>query len=106
MTGKVDGLVEPDGRAGNIARIRQRLTPGQRLVEIIGNSHFPEMLDQLRTALAGAAMNVLWIDGDYSYEGVSRDTEIYAPLVRAGGLLAFHDIHPSVLFPSYGSPAH
>jgi predicted O-methyltransferase YrrM len=106
MTGKVEGLAEPDGRAGNIARIRQRLTPGQRLVEIIGNSHLPETLDQLRTALAGASIDVLWVDGDHSYEGVSRDTEMYAPLVRAGGLIAFHDIHHSVLFPSFGSPAH
>jgi cephalosporin hydroxylase len=32
------------------------------------------------------------IDGDHSYEGALQDWKMYAPLVRKGGLIAFHDI--------------
>ncbi len=35
------------------------------------------------------------IDGDHSYEGVKTDFSLYAPLVRPGGLIAFHDILPN-----------
>ena len=40
-------------------------------------------------------LDFLFIDGDHSYEGVRSDFEMYAPLVRSGGLIAFHDITPS-----------
>lgn len=41
-------------------------------------------------------LDYLFIDGDHKYEGVKRDFELYAPLVRKGGLIALHDIaeHP------------
>jgi predicted O-methyltransferase YrrM len=41
-------------------------------------------------------LDYLFIDGDHHYEGVKRDFEMYAPLVRTGGLIAFHDVavHP------------
>jgi predicted O-methyltransferase YrrM len=106
MPEKIEGSAGLDGRGGNIARIRQLLAPGQRLVEIIGNSHLPETGDQLTTALNGVPIDVLWIDGDHSYDGVSMDTEMYGRFVRRGGLIAFHDIHDSVLYPAHGSPAY
>jgi hypothetical protein len=36
----------------------------------------------------------LFIDGDHTYEGVEGDFEMYSPLVRRGGTIAFHDIVP------------
>jgi hypothetical protein len=39
---------------------------------------------------------VLFIDADHRYDGVRRDYELYSPLVRDGGLIAFHDIRPNV----------
>jgi len=43
-------------------------------------------------------IDFLFIDGDHRLRGVKRDYELYAPLVRRGGLIAFHDIlrHPKV----------
>ena len=32
------------------------------------------------------------IDGDHSEAGVLRDMELYMPLLRSGGLVAFHDV--------------
>jgi len=34
----------------------------------------------------------LFIDWDHSYEGVKKDFEMYLPLVKEGGIVAFHDI--------------
>lgn len=36
-------------------------------------------------------VDVLFIDGDHSYESVLCDFLLYYPLVRSGGIIAFHD---------------
>jgi cephalosporin hydroxylase len=69
----------------------------QKLHLLRGDSHKPEMLAQLKKILADdSQIDFLFIDGDHTYEGVKADFEMYAPLVRKGGLIAFHDIclHP------------
>ena len=38
-------------------------------------------------------IDLLFIDADHSYEGVSRDYKNWAPLVKSGGFIAFHDYH-------------
>jgi predicted O-methyltransferase YrrM len=37
-------------------------------------------------------VDLLFIDGGHAYEAVTRDFELYAPLIRPGGRIAFHDI--------------
>jgi len=44
--------------------------------------------------LKGTQLDVLFIDGDHSLEGVRQDFLAFAPLVREGGIIAFHDIVP------------
>jgi predicted O-methyltransferase YrrM len=56
------------------------------------DSHAASSLEQLKAILAGRAIDFLYIDGDHAYDGVKMDFQIYAPLVRKGGLVAFHDI--------------
>lgn len=34
----------------------------------------------------------LFIDGDHKYEAVKRDFELYAPLVKKGGIIVLHDV--------------
>ncbi|HEB54120.1 MAG TPA: class I SAM-dependent methyltransferase [bacterium] len=42
-----------------------------------------------------APIDLLFLDGDHSYDAVRRDFEDWAPKIRAGGLLAMHDVvHP------------
>jgi FkbM family methyltransferase len=38
-------------------------------------------------------IDLLYIDGDHSYYGVRTDFLLYAPLVRDGGLIVFHDLN-------------
>lgn len=61
---------------------------------VSGDSHAPRTLDEVKCLLGGRAVDLLFIDGDHSYDGVKKDFEMYSPLVRRGGLVAFHDIRP------------
>jgi len=38
------------------------------------------------------SLDFLFIDGNHMYEFVKMDFEMYSPLVRKGGIIAFHDI--------------
>jgi predicted O-methyltransferase YrrM len=68
--------------------------PDQRVISLNGDSHATETMEELRSLVDGEALDFLFIDGDHSYDGVKRDLELYAPLVRPGGLIALHDINP------------
>jgi predicted O-methyltransferase YrrM len=69
----------------------------QRLQLLQGDSHRRDMLGRVKAALRGQELDYLFIDGDHTYEGVKQDFELYAPLVRKGGVIALHDIaeHPA-----------
>ena len=70
--------------------------PTQRIHLLRADSHNPNTLRKVREILTGKPLDFLFIDGDHTYEGVKRDFEMYSPLVRKGGVIAFHDIveHP------------
>ena len=69
----------------------------QRLQLLQGDSHSRDMLGRVKSALRGQELDYLFIDGDHTYEGVKQDFELYAPLVRKGGVITIHDIakHPA-----------
>ena len=54
------------------------------------DSHDQRVLDTVKIYMP--VVDFLFIDGDHSYEGVKKDWEMYGPLVRKGGIVAFHDI--------------
>ena len=67
---------------------------GQKVVLVRGDSHDSATISSTREALNGRQVDFLFIDGDHTYEGVQEDYEMYSPLVRKGGVIAFHDIVP------------
>jgi predicted O-methyltransferase YrrM len=64
----------------------------QRIVSVRGDSRTPGTLARVRSLLRAHALDLLFIDGDHSYEGVKADFVNYSPLVRPGGLIVLHDI--------------
>jgi predicted O-methyltransferase YrrM len=66
----------------------------QKLYLLRKDSHKQETLEEVKKILNGNQLDFLFIDGDHSYEGVKKDFEIYSPLVKKGGIIAFHDIAP------------
>lgn len=91
-----------DIRLKNVAKLRFVTPPGQQLVFVEGDSQSDDVVQKVRSVLGTSKFDFLFIDGDHSYEGVLRDFVAYYPLVRAGGLIAFHDIVPDE-FARYGT---
>ena len=56
------------------------------------NSHEAATLDEVKKRFDGAPVDMLFIDGDHTYEGVKQDWEMYSSLVRPGGIIVFHDV--------------
>ena len=61
---------------------------------IEGSSHSEGTHSQLSSLLKKKKIDLLFIDGDHSYEGVKKDFEIYKSFVSNKGIIAFHDIVP------------
>jgi len=57
---------------------------------IQGNSQSTETLNKLRNIIDGG-IDILFIDGDHSYEGVINDFTLYFPLLEEGGYVIFDD---------------
>ena len=68
--------------------------PEQTLHLLRTDSHLAETLEQVKNLFASENIDFAFIDGDHTYEGVKSDFVSYAPLVRPGGIVAFHDILP------------
>jgi predicted O-methyltransferase YrrM len=91
----------PTSFSGRLYRIFRKpifhrlIRKGQSLFFLRKDSHKPETLASIHKVLQGSSLDFLFIDGDHTYEGVRLDFEMYSPLVRDGGLIAFHDIAQS-----------
>jgi predicted O-methyltransferase YrrM len=87
-------LPPPGGYRRHRGRIYRAFARGrQRVHALRADSQSSATLDLVRDRLGGP-VDFLFIDGDHSAAGVERDYELYGPLVRPGGLIAFHDIVP------------
>jgi predicted O-methyltransferase YrrM len=66
----------------------------QQIHFVNGRSCSPGTLRKVQQILENKRLDLLFIDGDHKYEGVTQDFLNYRHLVREGGIIAFHDIVP------------
>ena len=59
-----------------------------KILPVRGYSH--DVFDKVRDITE--KIDFLFIDGDHSYEGCKKDVALYMPLLKSGGIIAFHDI--------------
>lgn len=88
----------PDGYSRDrerLYRVFNKNKPGSQLELLRADSQQEASVQMLVPLLNNHPIDFLFIDGDHRYDGVKRDYELYMPLVRPGGLIAFHDIRPS-----------
>jgi predicted O-methyltransferase YrrM len=67
-------------------------SPLQEITLLRKDSHNKETIELLKKITKNKEIDFLFIDGDHSYGGVKQDYELYSPLVKKGGIIAFHDI--------------
>jgi cephalosporin hydroxylase len=84
------------GRFSAYAVVRRGLARGQQHIELVmpADSQSEATVERVRGLTGDRPVDFLFIDGDHSYEGVKRDFEPWGPLVRPGGIIAFHDMKP------------
>jgi cephalosporin hydroxylase len=76
----------------------------QKLHVVRGDSRDPAHFSRIKSHLPNGTLDLLFIDGNHAYEMVKSDFELYSPLVRPGGMIAFHDIitrHPGCNVPQF-----
>ncbi|HEX8557331.1 MAG TPA: class I SAM-dependent methyltransferase [Pyrinomonadaceae bacterium] len=59
--------------------------------QYLGDSHAPAARRFLEEEVGGPLLDVAFIDGDHSYEGVWQDIELTRPFCRTGALMILHD---------------
>lgn len=79
------------GAANHIEPIYRDKEYGKRVIEIEGDSSSPEIIQRLADLLNGKKVDLLFHDGDHSYEAVKKDLKNYTPFVRDGGWIAICD---------------
>lgn len=76
-------------------RILRRLVLEPTVLHFIaGKSCSEATLAKVRSALGGEGLDLIFIDGDHSYDGAMADFNAYRPFLKPGGWIAFHDIQP------------
>ena len=64
----------------------------QEMLLLLADSHQTETQQAVSNHFGSGPIDFAFIDGDHTYEGVTADFLDYGKMVRAGGIIAFHDI--------------
>jgi predicted O-methyltransferase YrrM len=84
------------GPAGRVISIDSAPRDDAALREKLRAAGWSERVELLvqdaNRAVVGVALDFLFVDGDHSYQGARKDHNRWAPQVRPGGLIAYHDM--------------
>ena len=92
-------FAEPDGLYVGVDSatqfvIKREHSQTKKIIE--ADSLLDSTVNKVKEALGDREVDFLFIDGNHEEEAVRSDFKKYAPLVRSGGLIAFHDINTSI----------
>ena len=83
----------PQGYHVSLGLLYRSFAHGRQRIRLVrADSHDPATLRRVRRILRGRRVDFLHVDGDHTPTGVRADYALYGPLVRPGGLIAFHDV--------------
>ena len=86
---KFDNIALIDDNRHKRAALRKQILKGIKYSEFIGDSHSIEafkFVNNLRLRF-----DIMFIDGDHSYDGVKLDVQTYLPFLSRNGFLILHD---------------
>lgn len=73
---------------------QRRVGRDDQTIEVVEGDSGSEATRDRVAEYAPYGLDFVFIDADHHFDAVKRDHELYEPLVRAGGIVAFHDIVP------------
>lgn len=76
---------------GSVEKCYRQTEFEKQIVELVGDSHEKSFQQEIINAVKDP-VDMLFIDGDHSYEGVKDDFNSFYTLVRENGFIVFHDI--------------
>lgn len=71
--------------------LRASLKDQQTYKCVVGSSRSPQTVEQVREALNGRTVDVLFIDGDHTAFGAMCDYALYEEFMAPDGIILFHD---------------
>ncbi|MBC5796696.1 class I SAM-dependent methyltransferase [Sphaerospermopsis sp. LEGE 00249] len=88
----VEDLICIDIKLNNLGKLNCLKKNSQKILFIEGSSQSDFSIKKVVQKLNGRFIDLLFIDGDHSYDGVKNDFYAYQHLVKDGGIIVFHDI--------------
>lgn len=86
----------------NVTTVDIERQPEVSKIEAFNSNNFCFIYrDEIVQGLTGE-FDMLFIDGDHSYEACKKDYEEFSPYVKKGGLIVFHDILDNELHRNQG----
>jgi predicted O-methyltransferase YrrM len=96
--GTIISIDLPDGNFGGGFSLTQQKQiekykcNNQKVYFIRGDSHNLLVEEKLLHIIEKNKIDLLFIDGDHTYNGVKEDFDIYSKYVKDNGIIVFHDI--------------
>jgi predicted O-methyltransferase YrrM len=81
----------------NIEKIKNIYNNNSNIELIKGNSYYDETEENFKNTLNNKELDLLFIDGDHTIDGVNNDYERYQKYVKKGGYIIFDDYHHPII---------
>jgi len=93
---KVDPMTKLDVTLERAQRNIDKMNFNNHPYDLVkGSSYAPETVEKVKRLLNGRTIDMLFIDGDHSFNGVISDWNAYKDLVSEGGLVCFDNYSTS-----------
>ena len=81
----------------NLSVIKNKYNNDVNIRLIQGNSYFDETEKKIENTIGNKNLDLLFIDGDHTLDGVKNDFERYNKYVKKGGFIIFDDYHHEII---------
>lgn len=85
---KFEKVVLIDDNKHPKSKFRKSILEGIPIKEMIGRSDEKRIIDSTKDI---GPYDLIFIDGDHTFEAVNRDVNNYFPMIKKGGYIALHD---------------